>query len=408
MNTGDSLQSDAEMRLALAAKLKAHCEACLPMMETFLAGLVELDTPSDDLEANQRCLLKLHGPLRSLGFEVTEVPSDEGPVHLFARRKIQADAIPVILVGHVDTVHIASESFSGLQVDGGLARGPGVAGMKGGLIVMLVMLDALSAIGVLDALDVRVLINSDEEQQSFSSRDLVLDAAAGAEIALVFEAARPDGGIVGSRRATGRFRFDITGEAAHGSVGHADGKNAILEAAMLVQRIEAMSDPERGITFNCGVIEGGTHANVVAATAILEVDARCDRAQDVGWIETSLAELASTSLRGCAIAVSGQMGRPAWPESFDTLQLYDIWLEAADDLGLGSIELTHAGGGSDANNLHGQGLAVLDGLGPVGGGYHTQDEWVDLSTISERASMSALAILMWLHRRSQGIWSPGG
>jgi glutamate carboxypeptidase len=253
-----------------------------------------------------------------------------------------------------------------------------------------------------------VLINSDEEQQSFSSRDLVLDAAAGAEIGLVFEAARPDGAIIGSRRATGRFRFDITGKAAHGAVGHTDGKNAILEASMLVQRIEALGDPERGITFNCGVIEGGTQPNVVAAHAVLEVDARCDRPQDVGWIEASLAELASKSVRGCAIEVSGEMGRPAWPESIDTLQLYDIWLEAAAELGLGSIELTHANGGSDANNLHGQGLPVLDGLGPVGGGYHTEDEWVDLSTIAERASMSALAILMWLHRRSQGIWNPGG
>jgi glutamate carboxypeptidase len=399
---------DGDPGVVLAQKLRAHCESCMPAMEKLFGALVAIDSPTDDVSANQRCLRLLGQALTSINFAVTELPTPQGHVHLLARRQGQQDPIPLILVSHVDTVHHASESFSGIRMDGDRAIGPGVADMKGGIIVMLTALDTLAAMGVLDALDVRVFINSDEELQSSSSHELLSKASAGAEIGLVFDAARPDGAIVGSRRATGLFQFNIQGRAAHPGEAVEAGRNAIQEAAVLVQRIEELNDPIRGIWLNCAVLRAGTEATIVAAHAELMVDARCDRAEDVPWLESKMNELANESVRGCTTTVSGSMGRPAWSESFGSLQLYDIWLEAAGNLGLGTLELAHAGSGSDGNLLHSFGIPTLDGLGPVGGDQHTDEEWIELASIPERAALTALSILMWLHRRSEGIWTPGG
>ena len=399
---------DADPRAALVQQLRTHCESCMPAMQKLYGALVAIDSPTDDISATQRCLRLIGQALTSIDFAVTELPTEQGHVHLLARRQGPNEPIPLILSGHVDTVHHASESFSGLRIDGDRVTGPGVADMKGGIIVMLTALDTLAAMGVLDALDVRVFINSDEELQSSSSQELLNKAARGSEIGLVFDAARPDGAIVGSRRATGRFHFKIKGRAAHSGEALHEGRSAIQEAAVLVQRIEALTDADRGVSLNCAVLRAGTEATIVPAHAELIVDARCDRAEDVPWIEDKMKELANESVRGCMTTVSGSMGRPAWSESFGSLQLYDIWLEAADELGLGALELAHAGSGGDGNFLHSFGVPTLDGLGPVGGDQHTEQEWVDLSSIPERAALSALSILMWLHRRSEGIWTPGG
>lgn len=399
---------DADPRVMLAQKLRTHCQSCMPAMQKLFQALVSIDSPTDDVAANQRCLSLLAQALATIDFAVTELPTESGHVHLLARRLGATDPIPLILSGHVDTAHQPSDSFAGLRLDGDRAIGPGVADMKGGLIVMLTALDVLAAVGVLDALDVRVFINSDEELQSSSSCDLLQKASSGAEIGLVFDAARPDGAIVGSRRATGLFRFHIEGQAAHSGEAVLAGRSAVQEAAVLVQRIEGLNDASRGISFNCGMLRGGTAPGIVAASAELVVDVRCDREEDIAWIERKLKELANESVRGCVTTLSGSMGRPAWPESFGSLQLYDIWLEAADSLGLGALELAHAGSGSDGNLLHSFGIPTLDGLGPVGGDQHTEQEWADLSSIPDRAALTALSILMWLHRRSEGIWTPGG
>ena len=399
---------EADPRVMLAQKLRTHCESCMPAMQKLYEALVGIASPTEDVAANQRCLKLISQALQTIGFAVTELPTEAGHVHLLARRQGEGESIPLILVGHVDTVHPASEGFRGLRIDGTRAVGPGVADMKGGLIVMLTMLDALAALGVVEALDVRVFVSTDEERQSSSSCAFLEKASKGAEIGLVFDSARPDGAVVGSRRATGRFQFEIQGRGAHAGEGSHAGRSAIQEAVVLVQRIEALNDPARGVSFNCGVLRAGTEATVIPAAATLIVDARCDRNEDMAWVEEKMKALANESVRGCLTTVTGSMGRPVWPESFETLQLYDIWLEAAESLGLGAIELTDAGAGSDANLLHSYGISTLDGLGPVGGELHTDKEWVELSSIPERAALSALSILMWLHRRSEGIWTAGG
>lgn len=399
---------NADPRVMLAQKLRAHCQACMPAMQKLLETLVSIDTPTSDLAANQKALRLLSKALSTIGFAVTELPTESGHIHLLARRQGQGETIPLILVGHIDTVHPPRESFSGLRIDGERARGPGVADMKGGLIVMLMMLDALTALGVLDALDVRVFINSDEEHQSSSSGEFLEKASKGADIGLVFESARPDGAIVGSRRASGRFVFEIGGRAAHPGENLHGGLSALQEAAILVQRVEALNDSARGVFFNCASLHAGSGGAVVPGEATVVVDARCDQADDLAWVEGKMKALAQESVRGCLITMSGSMGRPAWPESFDALQLYDIWLEASESLGLGALELAHSGAGGDANLLHSYGVPTLDGLGPVGGDLHTSEEWIELGSVPERAALSALSILMWLHRRSEGIWTPGG
>ncbi len=351
----------------------------------FLRQLVLQESPSTDPESQAGVRALLGEALSSVGFEIRHVPGRRTGGHLIAR----TGAAPrQLLLGHMDTVWPrGTVARMPVEVDGDVLRGPGVFDMKAGLAMGVYALRALRDVGNAPALDPVFLITSDEELGSPESEPLIVDWAQRVERAFVLEPALGlDGKIKTRRKGVGHFTVRVTGKSAHGGLAPEEGASAILELAQLIQEIHALADPERGITLNVGVIEGGTRSNVVADSARAEVDVRVWTAGDARRIATALRSLEPT-LPGTSISVSGGIGRGPLERTPRNVALWNHAAEIGRELGL-DLEEGAAGGGSDGN-FTSQYTATLDGLGAVGDGAHAMHEFVYVDRALERTALLA-------------------
>ena len=306
------------------------------------------------------------------------------------------------LVGHVDTVFPRSMGFLRFEREGDVARGPGVLDMKSGLSVVLFALRALQEQDppTYARLRLRFVCNSDEEVGSPSSAGLFDALAPVTSAALVFEGGREHDHVITRRKGGGSFTFTVEGQAAHAGNDHEAGVNAIHALALLVPRIEALTDYERGVTINVGLIGGGTAKNTVPDRAHCVVDARFLTVEDSDRVVASLQGLAarpfedgvSPRLRRANVILSGGVTRPPMEATAASQALRHAYEACADALGLGVGEAPLQGGGSDANLLAARGVPAIDGLGPYGRHFHDPREWSSLSSLRRRTQ--ALACLL--------------
>src|SRR6476619_2778879 len=199
----------------------------------------------------------------------------------------------LLLIGHMDTVFdpgTPAERPFAIDADG-IAHGPGVTDMKSGLLAGLHALRILTARGRLPFERVTFIANPDEEIGSITSTPHIREVAADSDVCLVLECARANGDIVSSRKGILDARITVSGRAAHAGVEPEKGRNAILAAADLVQRIHGLNGRWPGVTFNVGVIAGGTRPNVVAGRCELEVDVRAVRREDLEAAEAAIRDL---------------------------------------------------------------------------------------------------------------------
>lgn len=318
----------------------------------------------------------------------------------------------IALVGHIDTVFPRSSGFLRFARDDGpdgpgtgdIIRGPGVLDMKSGLSVILFALAALrrAAPERAAALPVCFVCNSDEEVGSPSSEPLFRDLAPRLRVALVFEAGRDRDLIVTARKGGGMFELTVHGKAAHAGNDHASGVNAIHALALLVPRIEAITDYARGITVNVGVIEGGTSKNTVPERARCLIDTRFDTVRDAEEVIAELQAIADqpfgpdddvpARLRTVRAELGGAMTRPPMEASDASHALREDYERCAAEVGLGTGAAPRQGGGSDGNLLAAFGVPTIDGLGPHGKFFHQTTEWSSLTSLRRRTA----ALALWL------------
>jgi glutamate carboxypeptidase len=276
--------------------------------------------------------------------------------------------------------------------------------MKSGLTCVLAALAAVeSAIpGWLARTPLRFLCNSDEEVGSPSSAPLIRQLATRTSLALVFEAGRRGDAIVTRRRGGALFEVVAHGRAAHAGNDHRSGANAIHGLARLVPRIEALTAYERGVTLNVGTFHGGTAKNTVPEQARCEVDARFETTADARTVEESLRAMTSdpwggapppAGLAGVTFTLTGGVTRPPMERGAGTAGLLERYARWARAVGLGGDEAPLQGGGSDANLLAAEGVAVLDGLGPAGEFFHQTTEWSSLDSLRRRTQALALFLV---------------
>jgi glutamate carboxypeptidase len=307
----------------------------------------------------------------------------------------------ILLVGHHDTVFPPGH-FEGWSVDGERATGPGALDMKGGLAVIWGALSALEHLGLLSALPLAVVSVADEELGSTESRPHLHELARGASSALVFESGRQLDAIVTRRRGTGTLTLSFTGRAAHAGNAHAEGRSAVWAMARFIDAAQALTDYARGSTVNVGLARGGTSANTVPASAECKVDLRFERSADAASLLASLersAQAAAASV-GVEVAIAGGANRMPLDRTPASEALYLEYAACARAAGLGFAECALVGGGSDANTVSSAGVPAIDGLGPRGEGFHTTDEWVDLTSFVPKAE--ALARFLWQRLQSAG------
>jgi len=290
----------------------------------------------------------------------------------------------VLLLCHLDTVWPRGtlERWA-FGVEGGRATGPGVVDMKAGLVQALFALSALGAPG-----GIRLLVTTDEEVGSPSSRHLIEESATGLEAALVLEGAY-EGALKVARKGTAQYTVRIAGRAAHASE-PARGANATLEMASQIQDVAGLADPAAGTTVTPTLALAGTTANTVPAQAELRVDSRAATVAELERVRDAMLAL-RPHLEGTVVTVSGGIERLPMTREISTA-LFERAQAAAATLGLPPLRGALAPGGSDGQLTAALGIPTLDGLGAVGGNAHAEGEWVEVETMPERAAL--LAALM--------------
>jgi glutamate carboxypeptidase len=364
---------------SLRARLDARSDEMLEELER----LVSTESPSgrpDLLVRSAEVLATLVE--RLLGSAPVLVDGAAGPhVHWVGR-----GATKVLLVGHHDTVFPeGTASARPFAVANGRATGPGVFDMKSGIVQALF---ALAEIGAPDG--VELLVTSDEETGSATSRDLIVERARAAGAVLVLEPSADGGALKVGRKGVGTFTVAITGRASHAGLEPEKGVNALVELASQVPAIAALSRPELGTTVTPTVATAGTAENVVPARASITVDVRVASDDERRRVEGAMAGLVA-GLPGAVLSVSGSVSRPPMHESA-AARLFEVARRVAPSVGVADLTGVSVGGGSDGNFTAAAGVPTLDGLGAVGGGAHADHEWVDVASMGARAALVAALV----------------
>lgn len=357
----------------------------LPEMVEALEALVSAESPSTDPEACESCASVADG----LALEIVGQPGErvivEGRTHLRWRFGPQPR---VLLVGHLDTVWplgtVARWPF-GVRDD--QASGPGVFDMKAGVVQLLF---ALGLVGERRGLDgVTLMLTTDEEIGSPSSRDLLADEARGARAVLIAEPSF-DGALKTERKGVALYRLEAAGRAAHAGLNPEQGINAAVEVARQVLDVTGLADPSSGTTVTPSLISAGTAANTVPSSAVAHFDVRFATREEGARIAAAFAAL-RPAVPGATTSVEQETFVPPLERS-SSLELFELAARLQDELGLPPLREASVGGGSDGNHLAALGVPTLDGLGAVGDFAHGEGEFVLVSALAERAALLAALV----------------
>ncbi|HZT64346.1 MAG TPA: M20/M25/M40 family metallo-hydrolase [Acidimicrobiales bacterium] len=346
-----------------------------------LRRLVERESPSEDAGATAACadsVCELSS--RRLGVEPQAIVVD-GRVHLLW----QFGAPRVLLLGHLDTVW-PTGTIEGwpFALQGDRATGPGAFDMKAGLVQLF---EALTLLGDRDG--VAVLVTSDEEVGSTTSRQLVEQTAEGLDAVLVLEPSA-GGALKTARKGVGSFRIDVLGRAAHAGLEPERGVNATIEVAHQALAAADLADPARGTTVTPTVLTAGTTINTVPDRASLSVDVRATTMAEMRRVQEGLGGL-SAVLADARVEVVEVSVRPPLEEAVSA-DLFDRARFHAERLGFGPLSAVAVGGGSDGNFTAALGVPTLDGLGAVGDQAHAPGEWVSVPEMPRRAALVAALV----------------
>ncbi|MGE0406088.1 MAG: M20 family metallopeptidase [Candidatus Korobacteraceae bacterium] len=382
--TRPSAAPSAEALLKFARK----CQK--PMLAT-LRRFVEAESPSLEKAAVDKLGKLLATELTQRGGRVRFHPAKRFGDHLQADF-LSGSGKPILLLGHFDTVWpLGTLKRMPWRQTRDRLFGPGVLDMKSGITQMLFALDALKAAHGIFPRPFRVLLVTDEEVGSESSRQVIESLAKKSAAVLVLEfSAGLEGALKTARKGVGVYTVQVTGRAAHAGNDFENGHSAILELARQILQIEKFTDLKRGITVSPGIIRGGTRTNVIAASAEVDVDVRVRTMADAASLDRKFRALKPFD-RHCRIEIKGNVGRPPFERTPQVAELFRF----AQNLGLAfglNLQEKAVGGGSDGNFTASLGIPTLDGLGGVGEGAHAENESVLIAELAPRTALLARLI----------------
>ncbi len=361
------------------------------MVET-LRQMVELESPSDNKAAVDRLGEFLAERFAAAGGQPRFHWQSERGNHLQVDFAGANSRRPVMLLGHFDTVWgLGTLAKMPWRVAQGRAWGPGSYDMKSGITLMLHALSALREVRGQLSRPVTVLLNTDEEVGSNTSRATIEHLARQSAGVLIME---PSLGLKGAvktaRKGVGEYCLKVSGVPAHAGISPTEGASAVVELAHQIVKISGFVDLKRGISVNAGVIEGGTRSNVVAAEASALIDVRIARVRDAAYIDKKLHALRPCN-RKCRLQLTGAINRLPMERTHGVAALYGKAREVAARLDW-KLEEASTGGASDGNFTAALGVPTLDGLGGVGEGAHAFNESVIIEELPRRGALIAMLI----------------
>jgi len=364
-----------------AAGVQRLCEAIAPELAMFSGQRELLPQPGVEL-VNERGDLVSHplGPVLSLR------------VRPQARRR-------VLLAIHTDTVYGINSPFQNVRKDAEKLYGPGVADAKGGIAVLLIAAEALERyVGVTgrDDLGWELLLNSDEEIGSPVSAKLFHEAAERNDIALLFEPALPGGELAGDRKGSANFQFVCRGRSAHAGRHFDEGINAVVATADLTVRLHRLNETLSDATVNVAKIDGGGPANMVPDVGVVRLNVRYSQKSDEAIIGEMLEQEAAAVAGKYDVSCERYGGFTTPPKPITDLSrpLFEQVADCGRDLGL-EIEYRPTGGVCDGNRLSACGVPNVDTLGVRGGEIHSDQEYMLIDSLTERAALTADLLIGW-------------
>ena len=336
-----------------------------------------------------------------------EEPWEHGPV--LSIRKWPEAPLRILLMGHMDTVFPVDHPFQSVRTEPGRLHGPGVADLKGGLMVMRSALSALENSPWAGRVGWEILLNPDEEIGSPGSAPVITAAAQRNHLGLVYEPSMPDGTLAGARKGSGNFVAVFSGRAAHAGREHHLGRNAIRAMADFTSALDDLNGQRPGVTVNPGFVAGGGPVNVVPDRALLRFNVRIDLVEHEDWVLGELKRLCAGIMgrEGFDVVLHGGFGRKPKPMTPDTRRLFDLVADTGSRLGM-SLAWGPTGGCCDGNNLAAAGLPNVDTLGVVGGSIHSDQEYMELDSLSSRGRLSTLLLLRLASNDVAWHVAPGG
>jgi glutamate carboxypeptidase len=359
-------------------------------LKQVLKLLVETESPSHDKSAVDRVGVIVAEEARKLGAQVEIIPNVETGDHVLSKWGSGKDGI--LLLCHMDTVFpLGTIQKTPFREDGEKIFGPGALDMKAGIVIALAAIEEAQKQGL--KRPITLLCTSDEEIGSHTSREQIERLAKESALVLVMEGALLDGSLKTWRKGVGSLWIKVKGRAAHSGGDHQAGRNAIEEIAHQVIAIQKLTDYSKQTTLNVGVIQGGTVSNVVPEEANIEVDVRVMQPGEWERIEAEMQKLKPV-LDGTSIEITGGLNRPPMP--FDDLMKATFEKAKSIVVKIGmNLTAGGTGGASDGNFVAPLGIPVLDGMGAVGEGYHSDREYIFTNSMEQKVQLITSLLREW-------------
>ncbi len=396
----------------IASFIDSRVEAAISLLER----VVNINSGSMNFDGVQEVGAVFREELEGIGFETWWVDGTafDRAGHLFAR--IGTRGPHFLLIGHLDTVFELDSPFQVFTRESeGRAKGPGVIDMKGGDVVMVEVARALKAAGVLDDMTITIALIGDEESSGDPlelGRASLEEAAREADVVMAFEPGDGDPGTaVLARRGFTGWELHTTGVRAHSSsvFSGTTGYGSIYEAARILTRFQEELVGEELLTFNPGLILGGTavefdeendrgsafgKTNVVAGKTVVSGDLRTISPEQREAIKERMRGLITDNLPRTTAKLTFRDSYPPMGQTEGNERLLAILNQASLDTGYGPIVAgdPSKAGAADVSFAAGYVDMAIDGLGMTGGGTHTTEEWADLSTLPMQATRAAVAM----------------
>lgn len=353
---------------------------------TLLEDLVNMDSATEYKKGVDDVGDYLSQKFLEIGLQIEKVPQKKYGDHVICRLK--GDGENTLIVGHFDTaLPKGSPKKRPFKIIGNKGIGCGVADMKAGIVSAFFAIKSILKTTELKP-NITLILNSDEEPGSPTSREIIKREAPKSTRAFIMEPGEYNS-IITQRKGVGVFTFTTKGIAAHAGAEPEKGRNAIVELGHMILELSQLNDYERGITVNVGVIEGGTYPYVVAEKAIAKVDCRIPTKKDGESLKIKFNEIVSISkVKDVKRSVQGDFHRPPMEKNNNTLGLIKIIKNIAKELNI-PIQEASSGAVSDGNLTSSIGIPTIDGMGPVGAGFHGPNEYVEINSIFERTKLLA-------------------
>ena len=350
---------------------------------------VRIESPTHDGDAVNRMADKVEADMRTLGARIERHPGRDGYGDILKCRTPWGGAGPGILVlAHIDTVHPLGsiETINPLRREDDVIYGPGIYDMKAGGFMAHYAYQHLVRLGQTTPLPITFLYIPEEEIGNPTSRGVIEAEALKNKYVLVAEPARDGNKSVIARKGVGHFVITARGRASHAGARHEEGRSAIREMAHQILTVEALTDYAKGVTFNVGLIDGGTTFNVVPADCRVELDMRVPNL-DLG--EAMVEKILSLEARDPEIEleVVGGINRPPFEMTAGNQALFEVARRLAEEDGWVLEHCGMTGGGSDGNFTSALGVPTLDGLGADGAGAHAVHEQIYVESLAPRAKL---------------------